>query len=566
MPAAIDPSSSRPDGLGFIDEPDLSGPVAGPSRSPSPTLSGSSIEEESEDEEVLENKQSAVSRRTVDDTSRELLAAFDDVRLQGAEVHHEDEDEDWDVEDEDWELADGDFTKQYNRLRQHHAAVAVGSASRQAVPLPARNVHHTQNAPSKKLLAPGTRSGGVAANPKSDNSRPTKDKADRATTEQVLDARTRLVLSGLVNRGVIGKVEHCVSTGKETAPNHPVLPDPFPTALAVKIYRTSILHFRSRQDYIVGEHRFRGEYSSSRNPRKMVRVWAEKELRNLRRLNQEGIRAPRVVDGKENVLVMEYLGTEDGAAPRLKDADVSEARLPRLYAELLVAIRRLYHHCHLVHADLSEYNLLYHLSHLYIIDVSQSVEHDHPHAFEFLRSDLRNVDEFFTKRSGAARHGGRRTARGREGPEGEERLIEVVRNWLEADETVDAGDDAVFMSSYIPRNLGEVYDPERDVDLLNEGRGGQLIYAGLTGLDGGPAVGAVTAADAMSDGSSDDDASSDSGDSARGATERNRGFRHEDRDAKKERKKAVKEEKREKRKQKMPKAQKQKLVKRSAGK
>jgi hypothetical protein len=98
MPAAIDPSSSRPDGLGFIDEPDLSGPVAGPSRSPSPTLSGSSIEEESEDEEVLENKQSAVSRRTVDDTSRELLAAFDDVRLQGAEVHHEDEDEDWDVE------------------------------------------------------------------------------------------------------------------------------------------------------------------------------------------------------------------------------------------------------------------------------------------------------------------------------------------------------------------------------------------------------------------------------------------------------------------------------------
>jgi RIO kinase 1 len=165
------------------------------------------------------------------------------------------------------------------------------------------------------------------------------------------------------------------------------------------------------------------------------------------------------------------------------------------------------------------------------------VEHDHPHAFEFLRSDLRNVDEFFTKRSGAAvRTLGLRRAwefvvsdtvddvprEGESGPEGEERLIEVVRNWLEADETVDAGDDAVFMSSYIPRNLGEVYDPERDVDLLNEGRGGQLIYAGLTGLDGGPAVGAVTAADAMSDGSSDDD-----------ATERNRGFRHEDRDAKK---------------------------------
>lgn len=76
----------------------------------------------------------------------------------------------------------------------------------------------------------------------------------------------------------------------------------------MKIYRTSILNFRSRQNYIVGEHRFRGEYTSAKNPRKMVRVWAEKELRNLRRLEQGGVRAPRVVDGKENVLVMELLG------------------------------------------------------------------------------------------------------------------------------------------------------------------------------------------------------------------------------------------------------------------
>lgn len=40
----------------------------------------------------------------------------------------------------------------------------------------------------------------------------------------------------------------------------------------------------------------------------MVRVWAEKEMRNLRRLEQGGIRAPRVFEVKENVLVMEFLG------------------------------------------------------------------------------------------------------------------------------------------------------------------------------------------------------------------------------------------------------------------
>jgi RIO kinase 1 len=81
--------------------------------------------------------------------------------------------------------------------------------------------------------------------------------------------------------------------------------------VAIKIYRTSILNFRARQDYISGEFRFRGEYTSAKNPRKMVRVWAEKELRNLRRLEQSGIRAPRVLEGKENVLVMEFLGQGD---------------------------------------------------------------------------------------------------------------------------------------------------------------------------------------------------------------------------------------------------------------
>ena len=59
---------------------------------------------------------------------------------------------------------------------------------------------------------------------------------------------------------------------------------------------------------------------------------------------------------------------------------------------------KIYHECKLVHADLSEYNILYHDSHLYIIDVSQSVKHDHPHAFDFLRNDAKNVEEYFRRR------------------------------------------------------------------------------------------------------------------------------------------------------------------------
>lgn len=51
-----------------------------------------------------------------------------------------------------------------------------------------------------------------------------------------------------------------------------------------------------------------------------------------------------------------------------------------------------------MHADLSEYNILYHRGTPYIIDVSQSVEHDHPNALVFLRADCANVTTFFRKR------------------------------------------------------------------------------------------------------------------------------------------------------------------------
>ena len=57
----------------------------------------------------------------------------------------------------------------------------------------------------------------------------------------------------------------------------------------------------------------------------------------------------------------------------------------------------MYEKCNLIHADLSEYNMLWHENNLYFIDVSQSVEPRHPHALEFLYRDCRNVTSFFEK-------------------------------------------------------------------------------------------------------------------------------------------------------------------------
>ncbi len=69
--------------------------------------------------------------------------------------------------------------------------------------------------------------------------------------------------------------------------------------------------------YVQGDFRFRTGYCKS-NPRKMVKLWAEKEFRNLSRLKAAGIRCPRPVHLRMHVLVMEFVGSQGVAAPRLK--------------------------------------------------------------------------------------------------------------------------------------------------------------------------------------------------------------------------------------------------------
>ena len=44
----------------------------------------------------------------------------------------------------------------------------------------------------------------------------------------------------------------------------------------------------------------------------MVKLWAEKEMRNLKRLNGAGILCPEPLEVRENVLVMEFLGDKEG--------------------------------------------------------------------------------------------------------------------------------------------------------------------------------------------------------------------------------------------------------------
>lgn len=51
---------------------------------------------------------------------------------------------------------------------------------------------------------------------------------------------------------------------------------------------------------------------------------------------------------------------------------------------------------HLVHGDLSEYNILIHNKQPIIIDVGQAITYDHFNSMDLLRRDVYNINRFFS--------------------------------------------------------------------------------------------------------------------------------------------------------------------------
>lgn len=215
-----------------------------------------------------------------------------------------------------------------------------------------------------------------------------KDKSDHATAENVLDSRIKKKLHKLFEREILAEINGCISTGKEA--NVYYAKSKRDDEIAIKIYRTSVLQFKNREKYIKGEYRFEHVYSL-RNPRKMVKIWAEKEFSNLKRLKQGGVKAPQPILCGGHLLLMEFLGSNGWPAPKLKDAVLTDSKSRMLYRECIEIMWKMYNKCRLVHADLSEYNLLYYNGSIVVIDVSQAVDRDHCNAIEFLKNDCSNI-------------------------------------------------------------------------------------------------------------------------------------------------------------------------------
>lgn len=201
----------------------------------------------------------------------------------------------------------------------------------------------------------------------------------------VFDDATYGALYKLVQDGYIDAFGGPVSTGKE-ANVYTALRDG--GEVAIKVYRINASDFRDMRGYLEGDPRFEGIGSDKKQ---VVTAWVRKEFASLQRALDAGVLVPEPIAVERNVLVMEYLGTDERAR-RLSEVHVENPRTA--YEVVREYMRRLYV-AGLVHGDLSEYNVVVDDGQLYVIDLGQSVTVHHANAEEFLRRDCENVSNFF---------------------------------------------------------------------------------------------------------------------------------------------------------------------------
>jgi len=207
--------------------------------------------------------------------------------------------------------------------------------------------------------------------------------------EAVFDKSTVMILSRMINNGIISYVNGAVGAGKESQMYWGV--DPSGQDLAVKIYLVTTSNFKKRYPYLIGDPRFT---RIKRGTRSLVELWAKKEFRNLSKSFNCEIPCPEPITVVKNILLMKFVGTNGVPSPTLVESEVNYAD----YEKSIEIISDLYQKAELVHADLSEYNIFKTENGPVVFDFGSAVDIRHPKTKEFLERDISNITRFFVKR------------------------------------------------------------------------------------------------------------------------------------------------------------------------
>ncbi|MBU2523209.1 MAG: serine protein kinase RIO [Nanoarchaeota archaeon] len=211
-----------------------------------------------------------------------------------------------------------------------------------------------------------------------------KDIFDRFTINALWELITQKKLEGLESPIKIGKESNVFSALTK-----------YNERVAVKVYRLNSVDFFQMSKYLEMDPKFRPIKQRVR----IVAAWAKREFFNIKKAYEAGVSVPQPIAIKNNVLIIEFIGTKfpehPTDFPKIKDscADPEE-----MYNLLIKDIKKLYQKAKLVHGDLSEFNILERGGVPVIIDLSHSIPSDAPSADELLKRDVEKIVKFFNKK------------------------------------------------------------------------------------------------------------------------------------------------------------------------
>ena len=206
---------------------------------------------------------------------------------------------------------------------------------------------------------------------------------------EVFDKGTLLALSKIIKKGIVESVDYPVSTGKEANVFRGTSPEG--KNVAIKIYKIETAHFFRKSGYLLADPRFEKIKHSDRG---IVEAFARKEYKNLEICQKAGVHAPKPYYVDKHVLVMGFLG--EGGLPYPLLELVGPLHGEKDLDSILMDIRAMYK-AGLVHADISEYNIM--MGDVpYFIDFGQGVLLGHPNAGMYLERDVAVILKFFEKR------------------------------------------------------------------------------------------------------------------------------------------------------------------------
>ena len=193
-----------------------------------------------------------------------------------------------------------------------------------------------------------------------------------------------LAINTLVKAGVIDSFGQTLGVGKEADVYDALSSDG--KRVAVKFHRLGRISFRQTR-------RKRGYIREHSSWLFQSHVSAEKEFQAMQLVYKNGVSVPEPISQNRHVIAMGMI--EGAELSKYKEI----AKPEKILKEILRNVRKAYLKAHVIHADLSDYNIILKPDgHILIIDWPQYVTADHANAEELLERDIKNVLTFFNRK------------------------------------------------------------------------------------------------------------------------------------------------------------------------